>query len=278
MTSIKQLLRWGKTTLSEHSDSANIDAEVLLCHVLKHSRVYLYAHSEALIEEAPIVLYTQLIEKRKTGYPVAYLTGKQAFWNLDIAVNEHTLIPRPETEMLVTMGLEKIHSIDNPVIADLGTGSGAIALALASERPDAVIFAVDLSKNALNVAQQNQHHYQFKQVHLVNANWLDAFEPKPCFDLIVTNPPYIPEADPHLQSSIRYEPSLALISGPGGLDAVMEIIAKAKPFLKPDGWLLIEHGYDQKMPINQQLIDNGYRQVNCWEDHAGHDRISIGQK
>lgn len=278
MTSIKEFLKWGQTSLSKTSDSANLDAEVLLCHVLKCSRIYLYSHSETLIDKETAKVYKKLIESRNTGYPIAYLTGKQAFWTLELEVNEHTLIPRPETELLVELGLEKIRKIDKPMIIDLGTGSGAIALAIASERPDAVIIAVDLCFSALSIAKKNQCHYQFNHVHFVCANWLDAIQSNNDFDLIITNPPYIAERDPHLDSGIRFEPKQALISGPKGLDAIIQIIAKSKSFLKQDGWLFIEHGYDQKEPIYTQLMDNYYRNIYCWEDHAGHDRISAGQK
>lgn len=278
MTSIKNLLRWGQSSLSTINDSVSIDAEMLLCHTLDCSRAYLYSHSEEEIDDATTQAYKQLIKSRMTGYPVAYLTGKQGFWTLELEVNEHTLIPRPETELLVHLGLEKIKLIERPMIIDLGTGSGAVALAMARERPDAHILAVDLSFLALRVAQKNQRRYHYDHINFVCADWLKSINPDPIYELIITNPPYVAETDPHLLSDIRFEPKQALTSGLDGLNAVTEIIATAKQFLKDDGWLFIEHGYNQKGLIKQKFKDNSYTNIQCWQDHSGLDRVSAGQK
>ncbi len=278
MTNIQQLLRWGQTNLSGSSVSSSLDAELLLCYILNCSRVFLYSHPEKVIDDESIQAFHRLIGTRKTGYPIAYLTGRKHFWSLELEVNEHTLIPRPETELLVELGLEKIKLIENPKIIDLGTGSGAIALAIANERPDAKIIAIDMSFSALCIAQKNQIHHQLDQVQFVCADWFDTIVQDEYFDLIVSNPPYIADCDPSLSSDIRFEPQQALSSGAQGLDDIKHIISEARTFLKPNGWLLLEHGYDQRDSIKSQFCNQNYKSICCWKDHAELDRVSGGQK
>lgn len=253
-----------------------LEAEILLCHVLKKNRAYLFAHSEELLNEEQLALFQNLLAERTKGIPIAYLTGEREFWSLNLKVNQHTLIPRHETELLVELALEKIPNEPNCYILELGTGSGAIALALAKERPQWQIVASDISEEALRVAQENAQRHHINNVTFCHSNWYDNI-PQRKYHAIVSNPPYIAEQDPHLQEGdLRFEPHRALASGLDGLADLSLIIKQGYDYLLPNGVLLLEHGYDQKLNVRAILRKLGYKNVQCWQDIQGHDRVSGG--
>ncbi len=272
MTSIRELL-------SQHGlpgENGRLDAEVLLCHCLDKPRSYLYSHGEQAVPTGQLAAYEQLLEERRAGQPVAYLTGQREFWSLALAVNEHTLIPRPETETLVLWALD-LALPAGAVVVDWGTGSGAIALALASERPDWQIAAGDLSRGALDVADLNRHRLGLA-VRLLQSDWGAAFADAN-LDLVVSNPPYVAAGDPHLyRGDLPFEPLGALVAGDDGLDAIRRIVVDATRVLKPGGWLLLEHGYDQAVRVRDLLEEAGFGAVSSREDLAGIARVSGGQR
>src|SRR5690606_4258090 len=215
---------------------------------------------------------------RAAGEPVAYLTGRRGFWTLDLAVTPDTLIPRPETELLVEQALQRLGSEAEARVADLGTGSGAIALAIAAERPLARVAAVDRSAGALAVARANALAHGLEgRVEFLAGDWFAPLQGRR-FDLVVSNPPYIAEGDPHLaRGDLRYEPAPALASGPDGLDAIRTIVAAAPRHLLPGGWLLLEHGFDQGAAVRGLLEARGFAEVATVPDLEGRDRVSLGR-
>ncbi|WP_133129996.1 peptide chain release factor N(5)-glutamine methyltransferase [Legionella yabuuchiae] len=276
MGTIKDALTEASTTLTPHSESPRLDAEILLGHVLKQSRTFLFTHPENELSSEQKAKFNQLVAKRQEGVPIAYLIGTREFWSLPLKVTKDTLIPRPETEQLVELTLAALKDIPNASVLDLGTGSGAIALALATERPDWKICASDTSIEALKVARHNASELSISNVDFIHSYWFDSI-PYQTFHAIVSNPPYIPKGDPHLnQGDVRFEPRSALQSGIEGLDDIQKIIHNASHFLTSGGVLLIEHGYDQKTAILSLLNQHGYDQTQCWQDWQGHDRISGG--
>ena len=278
-TNIQQALTSATQRLAEQHDSASLDAELLLAHVLHKSRAWLYTWPEHKLDEKQVEQFNQLVQRRAQGEPVAHLIGHQAFWSLSLQVTADTLIPRPETELLVELALERIPQGATWRIADLGTGSGAIALALAKERPTCQLIASDKSRAALNVAKENARPNQIENVELRHGDWFAALEDESLFDMIVSNPPYIKNDDPHLQQGdVRFEPAGALQAGTQGLDDLQRIIEDALPRLKPGGWLLLEHGYDQKAAVMQLLQQAGYQQVEDYPDLAGQPRVAAGCK
>src|SRR5690554_25139 len=255
-------------------DSPKLDAEVLLGFVLGQSRTYLYTWPERELSATQQSLLEELVARRTSGTPVAYLVGEREFWSLPLQVNEHTLIPRPETELLVEQALARLPRSGRAL--DLGTGTGAIALALVSERPDAEIWAVDASREALKVARANVERLGLP-VQLVHSDWFAQLSGQR-FHLIVSNPPYIAEADPHLgQGDVRFEPLTALASGRDGLTDIRQIVARAPAHLHPGGWLLFEHGYDQGAPVRELLTRAGFSSVETVQDYGGNDRVTLGQ-
>lgn len=255
-------------------DSPKLDAEVLLGFVLGQSRTYLYTWPERELSATQQSLLEELVARRASGTPVAYLVGEREFWSLPLQVNEHTLIPRPETELLVEQALARLPRSGRAL--DLGTGTGAIALALVSERPDAEIWAVDASLEALKVARANVERLGLP-VQLVHSDWFAQVSGQR-FHLIVSNPPYIAEADPHLgQGDVRFEPLTALASGRDGLADIRQIVARAPAHLHPGGWLLFEHGYDQGAPVRELLTRAGFSSVETVQDYGGNDRVTLGQ-
>lgn len=255
-------------------DSPKLDAEVLLGFVLGQSRTYLYTWPERELSATQQSLLEELVARRASGTPVAYLVGEREFWSLPLQVNEHTLIPRPETELLVEQALARLPRSGRAL--DLGTGTGAIALALVSERPDAEIWAVDASREALKVARANVERLGLP-VQLVHSDWFAQLSGQR-FHLIVSNPPYIAEADPHLgQGDVRFEPLTALASGRDGLADIRQIVARAPAHLHPGGWLLFEHGYDQGAPVRELLTRAGFSSVETVQDYGGNDRVTLGQ-
>lgn len=255
-----------------------VDAECLLAYALGRSRTWLFAHAGDAVDEADAARFLDLVRQREAGRPVAYLVGSQGFWTLDLAVTEATLVPRPETELLVELALARLPVGESARVADLGTGSGAIALALAKERPLAAVVATDASKAALAVAVGNAERNGIDTVWFRRGDWCEALG-KERFDLVASNPPYIAEGDPHLaQGDLRFEPASALSSGVDGLDAIRAIIGAAPRHLVPGGWLLLEHGWDQGAAVRALLVDAGFVEVETARDLEGRDRVGLGRR
>jgi release factor glutamine methyltransferase len=254
-----------------------IDAQVLLAHAAGRDRAWLAAHATDPLDVGTLDTFFALAQQRRDGAPVAYLVGRREFWGLDLAVDPRVLIPRPETETLVEAALARIAS-DRPArVLDLGTGSGAIALAIARERPAATIVAVDASAPALVVARQNAARVGAGNVRFVAGDWYDGVDEAP-FDVIVSNPPYVAPLDPHLrEGDLRHEPMQALVAPPDGLSALRIIVAGARERLRPDGWLLVEHGHDQAEAVHGLLIGAGFGALGALRDLAGIARVAAGQ-
>jgi release factor glutamine methyltransferase len=252
-----------------------LDAELLLTHVLQKNRSYLHSHNDQKLNSEIMETVFELIEQRLTGKPIAYIIKHKEFWSLDLEINEHVLIPRPETELLVELTLQLLPTNKSLRIADLGTGSGAIAIAIAKERPNWFITATDNSNKALLLAQKNAKRLNLTNIQFVLSDWcLNLSEHK--FDSIISNPPYIAENDPHLQSSIKFEPHLALVAKNNGLADIATIIDQAKNKLNTDGVLLLEHGYNQGLAVKDLLMANNYKRITQHQDLAGLDRAICG--
>ena len=252
------------------------EAEILLGYVLDRDRAWLAAHDTDPLPREQAARFRALWARRLAGEPVAYLTGRRGFWTLDLSVNADVLIPRPETELLVETALARIPGDAAWDLADLGTGSGAIALALARERPACRVLATDRSAEALAVARANARRHGIGNVDFREGDWWAPLEGLR-LDLIVSNPPYVPAADPHLsRGDVRFEPRGALASGPEGLDDLRTIIAGAPAHLHPGGTLLLEHGYDQGAAVRALLRAAGFTDVRTWRDLNGHERVSEG--
>ncbi len=259
------------------SAEARAEAAILLAHVLGRTRSWLYAWPEFRPAAAAGARFAQLVEARRKGQPIAYLTGSRAFWSLQLAVSPAVLIPRPETELLVELALARLASDLPAEVADLGTGSGAIALALASERPAAHVLATDASADALAVARANAQDLGLANVDFAQGDWCGALAERR-FDLIVSNPPYIEAADAHLgQGDLRFEPAAALASGADGLDAIRSIVAAAPRHLRPGAWLLLEHGWAQGPAVRELLLARGLAEVATAHDCGGQERVSFGR-
>jgi release factor glutamine methyltransferase len=254
-----------------------VDAEWLLAHALGKPRSWLYAHASDAVDATTAQCYATLVRRRSAGEPVAYLTGRRGFWTFELQVTPATLIPRPETELLVELALLRL-PVDRPLrIADLGTGSGAIALALASERPRADVLATDASAEALAVAQANARALRIGNLRFCSGDWCAALGGER-FDLIASNPPYIARDDPHLRhGDLRHEPAHALASGDDGLDAIRRIAAAAPAHLVADGWLLLEHGHDQGERVRALLQAAAFVEVHTARDLEGRDRVTGGR-
>lgn len=259
------------------SPSARLDAELLLAHVLGKSRSYLHTWPEKALDAEQCGAFTECLERRRRGEPVAYILGRQGFWSLDLEVAPHTLIPRPDTELLVETALQLIPTTAAQVL-DLGTGTGAIALALACERPAWQVTGVDRVAEAVALANRNAQQLRLVNVRFHESHWFSTVGNQR-YRLIVSNPPYIPAGDPHLeQGDVRFEPGSALIAGVDGLDDIRQIIAQAPAYLQDDGWLLLEHGYDQAAAVRELLVAVGFADVESRRDFGGHERISLGRR
>ncbi|HEX7113462.1 MAG TPA: peptide chain release factor N(5)-glutamine methyltransferase [Mizugakiibacter sp.] len=257
--------------------AARLEAELLLAHALGKPRAWLYAHAGDAADEAAQAAFAALLARRLAGEPVAYLTGTRGFWSLELEVTPATLIPRPETELLVELALARLPEDARARVADLGTGSGAVALAIARERPQAWVFATDASAEALAVARRNAGRLGLAHVAFAQGDWCRALGDASDFDLIVSNPPYIAAGDPHLgEGDLRFEPAAALTSGVDGLDAIRSIVRDARAHLRPGGWLLFEHGYEQGAAVRALLTAAGYREVFTARDLEGRERVSGG--
>ncbi len=276
MATIQHLLEQACDRLRHH-DSPRLDAEVLLGHVLGRDRSYLFAWPEREVEDAPAARFLGLVARRARGEPVAYIVGRREFWSLSLRVTPDTLIPRPETELLVEQALARIPPDAPYRIADLATGSGAVALALAAERPLCRVVATDVSSAALSVAEENATTIGLGNVEFRQGSWYAPLSGER-FQLLLSNPPYIPESDPHLAAGdVRFEPRSALASGPDGLDAIRELVDGAPLHLDPGGWLLLEHGFDQGAAICRLLRQRGFELVEDYHDLQGHGRIAAGR-
>ncbi|WP_159017180.1 peptide chain release factor N(5)-glutamine methyltransferase [Cognatiluteimonas profundi] len=254
-----------------------IDAEYLLAHALGRSRTWIHTHGDAVVDPAARARYAELIRRRADGEPVAYLTGSRGFWTLGLQVTPDTLIPRAETELLVELALARLPGDRAIRIADLGTGSGAIALALASERPRATVLATDASDTALAVARRNAAALGIESITFAQGDWCQALGAA-TFDLIASNPPYLADADPHRWAGdLRFEPVAALVSGSDGLDALRTIVRDAPAHLAAGGWLLLEHGWEQGESVRRLLIDAGFVDVATEQDLEHRDRVTVGR-
>jgi release factor glutamine methyltransferase len=273
-----------QTALGLQTDGARIEVQVLLQRVLQVGRAYLFAHPEYVLSSAQADEYRALLQRRLVGEPVAYLFGDREFFGLNLSVTPATLIPRPDTELLVELALARISEFtlahagkETPRILDMGTGSGAIALAVAHERADAEVWACDASVAALAVARANAQRLGIVNVRFVESDWFAALGGQR-FHLIVSNPPYIAADDPHLaQGDVRFEPLSALASGADGLDDIRAIITQAAAHLEPGGSLMLEHGYDQAERVRGLLQAAGFTAVFSARDLAEIERCSGGQ-
>jgi release factor glutamine methyltransferase len=253
-----------------------LEARMLLERVLEKPRAWLIAHAEESAGAAPAQAFAALAQRRRQGEPIAYLLGEREFYGREFQVSPAVLIPRPETELLVELALARI-PVNEPVrVLDLGTGSGAIAVTLAKERPQARLTAVDVDYAALSVARANAKRHRVK-VRFFCGDWFGALSGE-TFDLIVSNPPYVASADAHLGAGdLRFEPRRALAGGDDGLDCIRAIVANARSHLAPDAWLLFEHGYDQAAACRALLEAQGYGEIQTWPDLAGIARVSGGR-
>lgn len=259
------------------SGSARIEVQALLQSVLQVNRAYLLSRAEQILSARQQANYAALLERRLRGEPVAYLLGEREFYGLTFKVSPDTLIPRPETELLVELALQRISQHRKCRVLDLGTGSGVIALSIAQARPDAEVVAVDASDAALAVAEDNAQRLQINNARLLHSDWFDALSGQH-FDLIVSNPPYIAAGDAHLaQGDLRFEPPAALASGGDGLRDIRHIIAAAGLHLNAGGWLLLEHGYDQAQQVRELLQQARFGAVFSAHDLAGIERVSGGR-
>lgn len=274
MATVQELLRSGDDL---PGDSARRDTEILLGHCLSRPRSWLYTWPEREVASPDIEHFQRLLEQRRTGQPVAYLVGQREFWSLSLSVNEHTLIPRPETETLVAWALELPLPEDARVL-DLGTGSGAIALALASERPFWQVQGVDASEPALAMARHNAIELQLQRVSFEQSDWYAAVLNQQ-FHLLVANPPYIDPDDSHLQQGdVRFEPASALVAARAGLADLEALVSGAGAHLLPGGWLLLEHGFDQGEAVRDWLRRADFNGIITRKDLAGHERITGGYR
>ncbi len=302
----KNLLK--KIDYLNHSDSPQIDAEVLLCFILKKNRAYLYSHPEKTLNPDQINLFNYLISERSKGQPIAYLTGTREFWSLDFCITPDVLIPRADTEILIQAVLDHAQNQNQALaIADFGTGSGIIAITLASERPHWKIIGLDISPQALKLARKNAEKNQIKNINFIESSWGEKLLPPLCpsissvlnwapasagvtppgerrkqyelLDVIVSNPPYLSQTDPHLsQGDLRFEPPGALISGKSGLEDFEKIIKQAKQLLKPDsGKIFFEHGFNQAQDIFNLLTQAGFKNIQTIQDLNKINRVTFAQ-
>lgn len=269
--SVGSALAWARTVIDP------VDARVLLRHVLECSAAALVTRSGEALPPACWQRLEDLVRRRERGEPVAYLVGEREFYGRTFKVTPAVLIPRPETELLVELALAHCDHRRQPRLLDLGTGSGVLAITLALELPDASVCAVDRSRPALWVAMANAAQAG-ASISFVESDWFEGLGSER-FDLIVANPPYVAGSDPHLEmGDLRFEPRLALAAGPEGLDDLERIVSTAPAYLEADGWLFLEHGYDQAAAVRSRLLDAGFVDVASWPDLAGIDRVTGGRR
>lgn len=274
---IKQALVYAKENLADKSESPMLDAELLLSYVLAESRAHLHAWPEKVLTLEQTRQFETCLKRRIGGEPVSYVTGTKEFWSLNFKVTRDTLIPRPETELLVETVLRLFPENNQLTLADLGTGSGAVAIALAYERPRWQIHATDINPQTLAIATENAAQFNIKNISFHIGSWLSALPVKK-FDVIVSNPPYISEQEwQHFQNGLAHEPVSALLSENEGLADVEEIMSSADKYLEAGGYLILEHGYEQGDKVRQLFASYGYKSVETVRDLAGHERVSLGR-
>ena len=269
------------------SDTAKLDSEILLLQVLNKTaqtlltKTWLLTWPEKILTAEQAQQFNHYLDLRGSGMPIAYITSTKDFWTFSLAVNSHTLIPRPETELLVESALEQISSTEETHILDLGTGSGAIALAIASERPRSQVLATDISHEALEIAEKNAGNLNLSNINFFQSNWFEAIitnSELEKFDIIVSNPPYIAVDDPLLEENVRrFEPTQALISSNNGLDDIRQIIKNSVNYLKPEGWLFFEHGHTQANEVQTELTAHSFSNIMTINDLNHHPRVTFAQ-
>lgn len=273
---ISSLLQRSLRDLQNIAKNPYKEANLMLAHALKAERIYLYSHPDDQLTAKTLADFTVLLNRRLQGEPLAYILGECEFWSLKLEVNQHVLIPRPETELLVELALKYLDENKPLKVTDLGTGSGAIALALAFERPHWSIAATDKSLEALQLAQANATQLNVKNIEFYSGDWFQAI-PDQIFDAIISNPPYVAIDDPALEATVKFfEPDLALTAGADGLDALRVIIAEAPIKLVAGGWLLLEHGYNQSEAVKELMQQRGFTDVACFKDCFGRLRVTVG--
>ena len=275
---IDSAIRWGRERIERCSDSARLDAELLLAHCLGKSRSYLYSWPQEALSETCWQQFKNLVARRIEPTPIAYLLGSREFYSLEFSTRSQALVPRPETELLVDLALQQV-PLEEPVrICDLGTGSGIIAITLKTQRPLAEVYATDVDPACLELARENALRHQVN-IEWVESDWYSNLPNQAGFDLIVSNPPYIAADHPFLtQGDLPAEPQLALTPGVTGLEALQKIIPGAHQYLKDGGYLILEHGYDQQASVARLLIENGFEEVRCEYDLNNLPRTSIAKR
>jgi release factor glutamine methyltransferase len=275
---IRETLNEGDRRLAKTVTASRLEAEYLLMHVIDKSRSYLRAWSEHPVKASDRTRYLNLIDQRAAGIPLAYLLGYREFWSRSFKVDENVLIPRAETEVLIEQALERITDETRGVL-ELGIGSGALVISLALERPKVLFTGTDLSWGALKVSEENLRHHGVSNVSLKQGHWFEAVEAQALFDLIISNPPYIREDDPHVgMGDLRFEPKGALVSGPSGLEDIESIVRTAPGHLHSGGTLLLEHGYDQSEAVTELMRQYGFLQIKSHPDLLGHNRVASGRR
>lgn len=275
-TRIDLTLTQASASLAAVSESPRLDAELLLSQALDVARSYLFAHPEDMLDDVTTERFQALLDRRQSGEPLAYLQGTKEFWSLPLMVSSATLVPRPETEILVQQALDAIPRDAECTVLDLGTGSGAIALAIAKERPDAAVTATDTSESAIAVARENARQLDIANVNFATGSWFAAV-PGHVFDLIVSNPPYVRRDDPALDR-LTFEPRSALVSGIEGLDDIQVIVREGISAIRPGGRLMLEHGADQAEKVAQLMAAAGWSDVECRPDYAGLPRVTSARR
>lgn len=275
--SINIALRNANSALSHVSQSSVLDAEMLLCHVLDCNRECLYRDANQSISSDHWLQYQALIKRREQGEPIAYIIGKKDFWTFSLLVDANVFIPRPETELLVESALLYINEEEADII-DMGTGSGALAMAIAKERPTVQVYASDESQEALAIAKRNAYHYQLRNIKFYHGDWYQALPHYQKFNMIISNPPYIAPDDPNIESYVKeYEPNDALFAENNGLEALKILIHGAPIYLKSKGYVLVEHGFNQKEAVVKYFKEAGFENIETILDLNGLSRVTLGR-
>jgi release factor glutamine methyltransferase len=277
MQDIQSALTEASRILTASSDSPELDAEILLCLILEKNRSYLRTWPKKQLHAQQRLQFKALLKQRQQGTPIAYIVGVREFWSRDFKVSPDVLIPRPDTELLIELSLPLIPKDKSCKLIDLGTGSGAIAVTLAAERPYTQIVATDINEAALKIAKQNADHYHCRNIRFVQSAWFSEIA-ETAFDLVISNPPYIAADDPHLQrGDLRFEPQSALVSDDNGLKDISLIAESACKHLKEGGHLLIEHGYNQQAQVQAIFESFDYANIQSHIDLGGNPRVTVGQ-